>query len=64
MKREYIKVPLQIYLLLLGFIFLFRIQFWLVNRAHIPFHPVDFMQGLHFDMSLVGYLALFSLPLS
>lgn len=63
MKREYIKVPLQIYLLLLGFIFLFRIQFWLVNRAHIPFHPVDFMQGLHFDMSLVGYLALFSLPL-
>lgn len=63
MKREYSRVPFQIYLILLGFMFLFRAQFWLFNRAHIPFHPIDFLRGLHFDMSLVGYLALFSLPI-
>jgi len=63
MKRDYSRVPLQIYLILLGFIFLFRIQFWFFNRAYITFHLIDFVRGLHFDMSLVGYLALFSLPL-
>ncbi|NBN97863.1 MAG: alkaline phosphatase family protein [Flavobacteriia bacterium] len=63
MKREFAFVVAKIYFLLLAFIVLFRVQFWLFNHDYLPFYLNDFLQGLHFDISLVGYLSLFTLPL-
>jgi phosphoglycerol transferase MdoB-like AlkP superfamily enzyme len=42
---------------------LFRWQFWAFNHDLIPFNWVDFLIGLRFDASLVGYGAFFTLPL-
>jgi len=42
---------------------LFRWQFWAFNHDLIPFNLVDFLIGLRFDASLLGYGAFFTLPL-
>ena len=54
---------LKSYLLLLLCMCLFRWQFWAFNHDLIPFNWVDFVKGLRFDVSFLGYAAFFTLPL-
>lgn len=63
MKQALTFKVLCTYLSLLVSLFLFRWQFWAFNHRYFSFQLMDFIHGVRFDLSLVGYLAFFSLPM-
>lgn len=56
------RILLVIFALFLLFLTYFRIQFWALNHRFFESDVYDFLLGLRFDLSLLGYLFLVLTP--
>ena len=63
MKWGFFGYVLKTFFLLFLSLALLRLQFLLVNHTYLTWNLLDLWMGLRFDLSLVGYLAFFTLPL-
>lgn len=63
MRHHLLPFALKLFTTLMAFMHLFRWQFWWVNRAEISFEFLDFLRGMRFDLSVLGYTSLFFFPL-